>query len=990
MQRRCNAFISLLSIALLLSSPGVSAATVTLTSLKDNTIYQGIDPLTGENFEDNSCGGGSDFFAGRTNVGFFRRALLTFDIAAAVPPGSTITRVTLRLNANRSGDIQDAVMTLRPLSLDWGEGTANCDPIRGGGQGIPAGPGDATWRAARFQQLLWGNPGGDFGTVSASALVVPRGDALWDSAANPAMAADVQRWLDDPTSNYGWIVVGDEGRDSTTRRFSSREGSAPPVLTVDFDNPNAFACCFADGDCTTVVTTDSCTSQGGAPNTTVRTCSPNPCPQPVGACCNRDESCSNQVERATCEAAGGVFQSASSACSDSRVDCGLEPFVDPLPIPAILQPVRVRADGTPEYEVTLSQQRQALHRDLPVTDVWTYNGVYPGPTIEATVGRPVSVKYINSLPASHYLPVDQCAHGPNYWQNTSRTVVHLHGGHVPARFDGLPEYDIRPGEFDVYEYPNNQLPAPLWYHDHALGITRLNVYMGLAGFYLLRDAFEMGLGLPSGEFEIPAVIQDREFNPDGTLFYPAEIQDGFLGDKILVNGKVWPFLSVKQGKYRFRVLNGSQSRVYRLRLENRLDPTQVIPFYLVGTDGGLIDAPIALNDFVIAPAERMDVVIDFALFPAGTEIVLRNDAPEVPEVPNVMKFIVTAEAGHTAPLPMTLRPVTPIPVSEAAGTRRFRLERVAEPCAGGEWLVRSLDAQGNVIGEHWDDLTEFPILGTTEIWEFENPSTMMHPMHVHLVMFQVLGRTRLSDGTAVPLQPWEINTWKDTVRATPGTRTRVIARFEDYPGRYPQHCHVLDHEDHEMMRQYQTVHDPAACNNNGRCDTNEDCVSCPGDCGQVSGAYCGNGLCEIGDGENFDNCSQDCAGKTKGGGAFKCGLGAGYVDCSDARCTSNGYYCRQTARLRACCGDRLCEGRETQTSCAADCTPACVPQSATESGSQCSDGIDNDCDGLVDGSDTDCQAACVPDTTRERGKKCTDGRDNDCDGLIDAADPGCQ
>lgn len=904
------------------------AATVTINPVKDNTIYQGIDPVTAENFEDNTCGAGTDFFSGVTNDGFKRRALLRFDIAAGIPAGSTINRVTLTLNVNRSGDNQTATMTLRPVSKDWGEGTVNCSLNRGGGQGLPAAVGDATWLAAKFQQVLWTTAGGDFGAISGSASApAARGDAIWDSAAagNALMVSDVQNWLNSPVTNNGWIVVGDEARSSTTRRFGSREGSVPPKLLIDFTpTGNVYACCFTSGNCT-ITDTTSCTSQGGTPNTSVTTCEPNPCPQPVGACCNPDETCSNSVSRTTCESAGGIFQGANTTCTSTGVDCGLTPFVDALPIPAVLQRVSTRADGVPQYAVTITQQRQQLHTELPLTDVWTYNGTYPGPTIEATVGQPIEVKYTNSLPTTgrrgaHYLQVDECAHGPNYWRDTKRTVVHLHGGHVPARVDGQPEYDIMPGEFDVYEYPNNQLPATLWYHDHALGITRLNVYMGLAAYYLLRDSFETGLGLPSGEYEIPLAVQDREFTADGTLFYPPTIQDAFLGDKVLVNGKVWPYLNVKQGKYRFRILNGSQARLYRMRLENKADPAQVIPFRLIGTDGGLISAPITLNSFIMTPAERFDVVVDFAAFPAGAEIVLKNDQREVPDVPNVMKFVVQGLAGHTAPLPATLRTITPIPETQATVTRRFRLERVAEPCAGGEWLVQSLDALGNVTGMHWDDITEFPVLGTTEIWEFQNVSNMLHPMHVHLVMFQVLDR----NGLASQRSAWEVNTWKDTVRVPPQGRVRIIMKFDDYLGKFPYHCHILDHEDHEMMRQFQAINNPANCNNNGVCNAGEDCRGCPNDCRQVSGAFCGNGLCEPGDGEDCLSCGADCNGKQKGSALFCCGDGAGTnpVGCADSRCSSGSFYCRTTPRVPACCGDKLCEGLETTSSCGVDCAAA--------------------------------------------------------------------
>jgi spore coat protein A len=979
------------------------AATITINPVADTTIYQGVDPVTGEDFEVNSCGAGSNVFAGNTNDGLTRRALILFDVAAAVPAGSTINSVTLTMEINRSGDNQDAPMTVAPVTLGWGEGTVNCDSARGGGTGLPAQTGDATWLDAMFQQVSWGSPGGARAGTSATATIGTTGPAIWSSA---AMATDVQSWVDTPAGNAGWIVVGDESRASTTRRFFSREGRTPPTLTIDFTpTGDVYACCFADGDCT-ITDTTSCTDNGGIPDTNTSSCGPNPCPQPTGSCCNLDESCSDNIEREACEAAGGLFNGAGSACSQGSVDCGLEPFVDELPYPAVLQAVGTRSDGVPQYEVTMTEETQVLHRDLPATEVWTYNGTFPGPTIEATVGQPIEVKYINSLPSgskrrgNHALEVDECAHGPNYWQDTARTVPHLHGGHVPARFDGQPEYDFMPGAFDTYVYPNNQLPATLWYHDHALGITRLNVYMGMAAYYLLRDPPGTGedtLSLPRDFYDVPIVVQDRTFNPDGSFFYPPTIQNAFYGDKILANGKVWPFMNVDRGKYRFRFLNGSQARVYKLRLENLADPAQEILFNLIGTDGGLIEAPIPLNDFTMAPAERFDVVVDFEGFPAGTEIVLRNDDGQTPIVTNVMKFVVGSNLGDTAPLPMALRTVDPIPETESTVTRWFNLKQEAADCAGMEWVIETLDgpdpATANVIGSHWDDVTDFPLIGATETWEFINESSMMHPMHVHLVQFQVLERIQLSNGQSKPLAPWETNTWKDTVRVPPGHKVRVIARFENYAGRFPYHCHILDHEDHEMMRQFQTVHDPLNCNGNGVCEDGEDCMSCA-DCGTVSGALCGNGLCETGDGENFDNCSADCAGKTKGKDPYKCGNPASgdYVNCSqDARCT-DGFFCREMPRLSACCGDALCEGQETDSTCAVDCSVGQV-------GNNCSQILDKDtCNGdpgcQWQGSprsgscvETDTGGVCTPDEDPEL--TCSDGVDNDCDGAIDCSDTDC-
>ena len=952
-----NALLLLLALVPLFTST-LHAATVVLTPAKDNSIYDGS--VAAGTLQNNTCGAGPDLFAGTNNRNppKARRALLAFDIAGNIPPGSVINNVTLTVTLNLTPDIQQVTMTLHPLTRDWGEGTVDCTGSGvgggGGGGGAPAHSGDATWLSAEHMLTPWSTAGGDFGPASSSTLATNQAGQpiIWDSVSNQGMITDVQSWLDSPGSNFGWAVLGKESGPATARRFGSRESLTPPVLTIDFTPPASVeACCFANGDCA-LLTASSCTGQGGTPDSNNSSCSPNSCSQPIGACCNQDESCSETVSRDVCEIAGGIFQGEGSLCAS--VECGLEPFVDALPVPGVLAPVGTRGDGVLQYEIPMNQQQQQLHRDLPPTDVWAYAGSFPGPTIETTVGQPIEVRYINNLPAgTHYLDVDTCAHGPDYWDNSPRTVPHLHGGHVPARFDGQPEYDFLPGAFDIYEYPNNQLPATLWYHDHALGITRLNVYMGLAGFYLMRDSFEAGLGLPSGEFEIPMAVQDRQFNPDGSLYYPAALQDHFHGDKVLVNGKVWPYLNVKQGKYRFRILNGSSARTYDIRLENQADPGQVIPFNLIGTDGGLIDAPLPLDSFNMAPAERFDVVIDFTGFEPGTEIILRNDDLTTPLLPNIMKFVVTEETGFTGQLPTELRSVTPLTEAQAAGTRQFYLIHKSDTCTPGQWLIESRDAEGNVIGSHWDDITEFPVLGDTEIWEFENRSVIMHPLHIHLVMFQVLDKVNWLTGDPIPLEPWEINTWKDTVQVPPNSRVRVIMRFEDYPGKFAYHCHILDHEDHEMMRQFQTTHDPANCNSNGVCEDGEDCISCAIDCAQMTGAECGNGLCEAGDGENCVSCPADCAGRQGGPGVdYCCGFDSGNTtnpllcgeDASGNRCidANQDRFCRLMPRVLACCGDALCEGGETGAACGVDC-------------------LDTDADGFPDVVDSDDDNDSVPD-----------------------------
>ncbi len=991
---KVKTIITILYLLFELSLSNSFAATTIINPSIDNTMA--------EDFSNNSSGDCDSIFSGTTDNNVARRALIQFDIATAIPPGSTINRVTLTMNVTRGSNHPDAVMTIHPVTLAWAEAATGVTPngcgTRGGGQGEPAVAGASTWLSAMHNQTLWGSPGGDFGVAASGSTIVNNITPVWDSAAagNGAMVSDVQSWLDSPAANYGWILIGDEANPTTARRFDSTEGTVKPALVVDFTpSGEVEACCQTDGVCSlTIIGSGDCT---GTTLLGVDSCEPNQCPQPTGACCNVDETCSDSVDRLICENAGGTFQGDNSSCSQGNVNCGLTPFVEPLPIPPVLQPTGTRADGVLQYTISVEPATQSVHPDLPATELWTYNGTWPAATIVATKDQPIEVTYQNNLPAggggrrgNNLLEIDTCAHGPNYYGDSKRIVTHLHGGHVPARIDGQPELTILPGEIDIYEYPNNQEAGTTWYHDHALGITRLNVYGGMAGFYLIADSQDTldannAFGLPSGEFEIGLAIQDRTFNSDGSLFYNAQLEDAFKGDKIVVNGKVWPYLNVKQGKYRFRILNGSQSREYRMRLENISQPGNDPGFTLVGTDLGLISAPIDLGNTIsiLSPAERMDVVIDFAGYPAGTEIVLRNDEQTPPLLPNVMKFIVTNQIGYTGSISPALRTVTPLN-TQGVPIRYFRLSKETVPCSNdqnrtvNEWHVESLDGPGgSVLGKKWDDLNDFPILGTREIWEFENPTNSMHPMHVHLVRFQIVSKEKIG-GLPIPLKPWELNTWKDTVRVPANTRARIIMDFEDYLGRFPQHCHILDHEDHEMMRQFQTTNDPANAVIDGVCSEREDCISNPADCAVVSGALCGNGLCEAGDGENCITCPGDCAGKQSGAASkqFCCGdttagnptnpIGCG-VDISDNRCieSGSGLFCRKAMRVSACCGDNLCEGQETEVDCAVDCA-ACIPTGISET---ICNGIDDDCDYIID-EDAPDEEVC-------------DGIDNNCNGQVD-------
>jgi FtsP/CotA-like multicopper oxidase with cupredoxin domain len=782
-----------------------NAAQVVLTPSKDNTLYDGVGG-------GRSNGAGTGCFAGNNGGGSSRRAVMAFDIAGNVPAGATINSVSLTLNVTQTQGGTQSV-TLHRLIADWGESTSVASGGGGGGGGGgPAATGDATWLHTFFNTDFWSSPGGDF-DAAGSAFTAVGGNGAYTWASTARMVSDVQFWLDNPGSDFGWIVVGNEAGAATAKRFATREHPATglrPQLTIDYTSggPDG-ACCDGVGTCT-VLTSADCALAGNTYQGDGTNCTINPCVQPTGACCANAGTCSVD-SAAKCASSGGSYQGDGTACAVGLCPVVLEKYVDALPIPGVLQPVTGTAGGAADYRIAMTEFDQQLHRDLPPTRLWGYGGSYPGPTIEATTGEQVTVEWFNDLRdefgvlrTEHYLPVDTCASGPDTEGNNPRVVVHLHGAHVPEDSDGYPLSTFLPGESALYTYPNDQLPATLWYHDHAMGITRLNVYMGLAAFYIIRDAVELGLGLPDGEFEIPIAIQDRAFNPDGTLQYPANLGDFFFGDTMVVNGKAWPFLEVKQGKYRLRLLNGCNSRVLTLAMSSGDS------FIQIGTDGGLLPEPVVVNEITLSGAERADVIVDFSAFAPGTEIILTNSAPApypgipgVGVIPEIMKFIVTGTPGFTGPVPTALRPIEVLQEADATVTRDFVLSKTTEPCAGAMWTINGLG---------FSDITEFPELGATEVWRFINRSGLAHPMHMHLVMFQVLDRQDfvMNGGEVTPVgqpvipDPNEQG-WKDTVKVDPFEIVRVIARFEDYPGKYAYHCHILEHEDHEMMRQFQVV-----------------------------------------------------------------------------------------------------------------------------------------------------------------------------------------
>jgi spore coat protein A len=533
-------------------------------------------------------------------------------------------------------------------------------------------------------------------------------------------------------------------------------------------------------------------------------------------------------------------------------------FVNPLPNPLdpsfIFQPMD---PGGSHYEIGVYQFSQNLGLVNPETGqplsttVWGYGTAtqaptYPGRTIQATVNQPITVRWTNNLvdnlgqPLPHLLPVDTSVHWAepdNYPASGVPVVTHLHGGHSESASDGLPEFWFTPGFAQVgpqwvketYQYDNDQLAATLWYHDHALGITRLNVYAGMAGYYILRDDRDTGLpdnpiGLPAGPYEVPIVIQDRMFTDDGQLYYPSEpevegapnpsVLPEFFGDHILVNGQAWPVMDVEPTVYRLRMLNGSDSRFYNLRIAGGPQINQI------GTDSGLLYAPVALDQLGLGPGERADVLVDFSQY-ADQTLILRNNArspfPKGDVVDplttgQIMAFRVGSSAQAQNQIPNTLLD-SPIASLVQTGATRKLLLFEGEDEYGRLQPMLGTAHDGAMM---WDDpTTELPQLNDVEVWEIFNSTEDAHPIHLHLVAFQVLDRQKfnadqdfdtgaLDDirllGKGKPPATNEAG-WKDTVVMFPGEVTRVIAKF-DRPGEYVWHCHILSHEDHEMMRRF--------------------------------------------------------------------------------------------------------------------------------------------------------------------------------------------
>ena len=526
---------------------------------------------------------------------------------------------------------------------------------------------------------------------------------------------------------------------------------------------------------------------------------------------------------------------------------GLRKFLEPLPVPGA-GIVVAAPSGTNQYSFTLRQIRRQLHPQLPPTPLWAYDdgsglagqaGSF-GMAVAAQTGTPLRVHYTHRLPHRYpdWIPVDTRL---TPLGNAVRMMAHLHGGFVAADSDGNPADrpdGFGPGQTQTVLYPNTapqQSARLMWFHDHATGATRLNVFAGLAAAYLLRDEHDTGtepnpIGIPGGAYEIPLVVQDRQFNADGTFLYPRSEIPGitwigeYFGDVMLVNGKVWPHLDVEPRMYRFRVLNGCNARILSLDMGGA-------PIWQIGAEGGLWDRPVRIQQMVLAPAERADVIVDFRGL-AGRRLVLKNSMPAAPVSTPAppLAAVLQIRVGRTVTQRGPVRVPASLPGRAARlpapdKTRYITLNEIGAETAA--WFL-------NINGAHFGAAPPpRPRAGAVEDWVYVNMTGDTHPMHTHLFNFQVIGRTPFDDDAygqahggpdgvpggidptpfaTGPMQPPtpDERGFKDTVKANPGFFTTVRAKVElpshvTAPQSYVHHCHIVEHEDNDMMQPFVVI-----------------------------------------------------------------------------------------------------------------------------------------------------------------------------------------
>ncbi|WP_276253026.1 multicopper oxidase family protein [Halomontanus rarus] len=566
----------------------------------------------------------------------------------------------------------------------------------------------------------------------------------------------------------------------------------------------------------------------------------------------------------------------------------LEKYVQSLPIPEEREPDS-RRWGVEHHEVEIQETTHSFHPDLPDTTIWGFDGQFPGPIIAGRRGRPLAVEVDNSqLPDEHLFEVDDDIDGTtteNYVGYDGevpevRNSTHFHGLNVPPESDGQADMWISPDGVegprrarDVQVLPNRQSRLTSTYHDHTRGLTRLNNYAGLVGPYYIRSREEKRLNLPDGEYDIPLVLADRSFDEDGSLQYPEMFMADVSGDTATVNGAAWPSLEVEPRRYRFRIINASNARTYDLGLDNDgSDAHGSVPtIHQISPGHGFLEEVVSidhhgdLHSLVLAPFERADVIVDFSEY-AGETFTVTNDAEfpyaggmdtdhgghdedgdtdggmgsmdmdggmdmdmDHPQLPEIMQIRVADEVER----PDTSVDPTDLTLPDRNGPDPDDAEVTREIT-----MAMDTDENGLMIhtlnGNHWDDPVEIkPELGSTEIWEFVNDDHHTHPIHLHLVEFEVIDRVRHDDhdemdgmdedGMDHSMGPLPNERGgKDVVRVNPGETVRIAVQFGDFPGTYPFHCHVLEHEEHDMMRPFEVVAEDETDNPWRSCSDNPD------------------------------------------------------------------------------------------------------------------------------------------------------------------------
>ncbi|MEU8267711.1 multicopper oxidase family protein [Sphaerisporangium sp. NPDC049002] len=428
----------------------------------------------------------------------------------------------------------------------------------------------------------------------------------------------------------------------------------------------------------------------------------------------------------------------------------LAPFTTQMPVSTVLQPTQ--SAGVDIYRIPIQAANAQILPGVQ-TPVLTYGGQLVGPTIRAKTGRRVKVMFQNQID----MPAN----------------VHLHGGHVPAVSDGHPMDVIQPGQARVYDYPNTQQGATLWYHDHAHHMEAEHVYRGLHGMYVIEDDSEKYLGLPSGAYDVPILLRDAEFDASGALVFA----DPANRTTILANGKVQPFFPVAARKYRFRLLNASNEHVFQLNLGGQT-------MTKIATDGGLLPAPVQVTELALASAERVEVVVDFSRYPVGTKLVLSNGSDPV------LRFDVVRQASDSSRVPSVLRALPALPAATVVRDVAMSFD------------LSGTDPVGMINGKAFDpNRVDFQIKrGSTEIWNIINAETfpLDHTFHLHLEQFRVLQR---NGGAPLPQDAG----LKDTVLVPPGGSVKIQATFRDFLGKYMYHCHFLEHSSIGMMGQMEII-----------------------------------------------------------------------------------------------------------------------------------------------------------------------------------------